>query len=99
MYVKFKYKEYNCTICTDAQKKIKGCYGDSKDIFEIEGIRYRTCPRKLITAQTWYYLELYQYYKDGFMLNGPAIIDQPSKYLYIMRFIDAELFRLHSEKE
>lgn len=89
MYVEFNSEKYNCSICTDNQKKFKGCNGNAQDILELYGETLTTCPKKLITKQTYYYLELYMFYKEGFMWNGPALKDQQPKYLQVIRFISS----------
>jgi hypothetical protein len=74
-------------------KKGKGCFGNAESPFEINGIEYHTCPVKLITAETWEYLTLYSHYKNGHLLFGGGIADQPAKYLEIMQIINSEITR------
>lgn len=99
MYVEFNCEKYNCSICTEHQKKFKGCNGNAQDILELNGEILKTCPKKIITEQTYYYLGLYTFYKEGFMINGPALLDQPPKYLQVIRFISSIFTEIHNENE
>lgn len=98
MYVKYNYKDYDCTLCTENKKRFKGCIEDGLSVVELYGVKYKRCLRSIVNNQSWYYLELHGYYKDGFMLNGPAIKDQSPKYLQVIRIIESELSKLQMEE-
>lgn len=85
--------DFNCSQCDEYKRKDRGCIENSpiprrwqygEDI-------YRRCPIKLITAFTCHCLELYGFYKSGLLLQAGGVIDQPAKYLRIMRIIQAEM--------
>ncbi len=42
----------------------------------------------MVDPDTWYQFRLYRHYKNGILLTGGGILDQPNRYLEIMELID-----------
>ena len=88
----------NCQKCNKQIQEIRGC---EKDIptKEIEGVAITRCPVKLITIESKLYLQVYSYYKDGFLPNAGGSLDQSIKVMDVLQFIDNEKARMEKINE
>ncbi len=60
------------------------------EAWEIEGKwKSRICPRKLITAETRDWLQLFSTYRAGHLLVSGGIYDQPALYVHAMTLIES----------
>lgn len=46
------------------------------------------CPRKLVTARSWFFLDLYRHYKNGFLPCAGGLLEQPFSFVRAMAIID-----------
>lgn len=53
----------------------------------------RHCPRRLISDDTAYLMELFSHYKAGHLCAAGGLMDQPVLYLDAMRVIDNAIAR------
>jgi hypothetical protein len=86
----------NCRQCNKQLKKIRGCEQEVKPKV-IEGVEITRCPVKLITQETKTYLELFNYYQDGWLPVAGGILDQSMKVMNIFKFIQGEIERLEEK--
>lgn len=62
--------------------------------WEIKGVfKSRTCPRRLVTAESEMWLSLYPHYRAGHLYRDGGVSQQPALYLEAMRHIDYEVNR------
>jgi hypothetical protein len=54
----------------------------------------RTCPRRLVSSDSYHMLDLYGHYKAGHLLIDGGIFDQPALYLESMRVIDSAIAKV-----
>ncbi len=59
--------------------------------WEIKGVveADTVCPRRRVTDDDWYLVDLYQHYVAGHLLHAGGIADQPAIYLDAMQEIAA----------
>lgn len=58
------------------------------------------CPLAAITDDAHHWMTLYGHYKNGFLLTGGGIGDQPARYVRAMTLIETELAKAdHEQKE
>lgn len=60
------------------------------DTWTIDGVLEDSpvCPRRLITAQSIFFLDLYQHYQRGVLPVAGGLLDQPRLYYQAMTIID-----------
>jgi len=59
------------------------------DRWEIKGIfKSRTCPRRLITPESWRWIGLFTLYQAGHLAESGGTSDQPARYIQAMRLIN-----------
>lgn len=51
------------------------------------GFESRTCPKQLVTAESWYLLQLHAYYEQGHLPEAGGVADQPCKVLQAFTII------------
>jgi hypothetical protein len=89
---------FECRACDEIIKKERGC--DDKGIvpFEINGERFFRCPLKLVTRQSWEYINAHRFYKLGLLPNGNRFIDESQKYIDAMTILDNEYSKIEQEQ-
>lgn len=60
------------------------------------GFESYLCPRRLITPQSWYMLNLYGFYRDGHLPVSGGVTAQPVKIMHSFSIIAER--RAHNEK-
>jgi hypothetical protein len=73
------------------QKKLRGCTLDSliPNAWELDGWKFSRCPRKLVTEQSFRYIQAYNFYKEGHLLPNPGTWQQqPIKFIEVVNFIE-----------
>ena len=83
----------DCRKCTKEEKKWRGCEGGAKQPYVIDGEESEFCPVRLINPMTYKYLDMYHYYKQGWLPFGGTILTQPAKLLDLFKIIEKELNR------
>lgn len=51
-------------------------------------IRTRKCLRKLITERSYFFIDLYQHYKNGVLPVNGGLFDQPAVFVDAMQIIE-----------
>lgn len=59
-------------------------------MWELNGIKYDSCPRYLITGYSSYLLQLFAHYRRGILPFGGGLFDQPNRYVEAMYLIENE---------
>ena len=84
----------NCQICTDTQKRYRGCEAEALQpfILEIDGEREKLtrCPLTMITAKTIRIMRYHRFFRDGFLPSIGGIDQQSAKLLEAFEVIDNE---------
>ena len=66
--------------------------------YEVVETRSTTCPWPQVTPCARMLVELYEHYKNGFLLEAGGIIDQPAWYTEAMRFIDGKMNEIQAAR-
>ena len=66
--------------------------------FDIDNEMVFRCPLKLITQESWEYIEAYKFYKMGLLPNGSIYTHESRKYLDAMTILDNEFSRREQEQ-
>lgn len=83
-------KGLSCREC----KSKAGCESDSPvPLYTIDGEDIFRCPLKLITSESYIYMQFYHHYKNGYLPVQGGILDQSSKFLEAMDIIENEISR------
>lgn len=73
-----------CEAYTDKDHPIPGRW-------EIEGMKFRRCPKIMIDPAVGWYITAYNFYKNGITPNGEGWQQESNKYVEAMEFIDAKI--------
>ena len=88
----------DCRKCTLLQKRSRGCEAEAEQPFlmEINGQQevLNNCPIKLVTPVTVRIMQLYRFYKQGFLPNTGGILQQSSVLLIAFDVIENEVERI-----
>jgi len=83
-------KDFDCDKCTHKQCDDTNPAG--YDRWEIEGVIVsRVCLLPLIEEASRTYLSLYRHYKNGILIFGGGLLNQPNPYIEAMSIIDERL--------
>jgi len=75
-------EDFDCSRCTEAAKKERGCHEPAKrPVVSIGGEKYYRCPVKLIRPWAKWVLGLYRHYRDGHLPYSGGVMDQPAKLM------------------
>ena len=84
-------KEFDCANCSHRYcgDGVKGSNGAAPYLkWMITGVgTFNSCPLPMITEETDFFLRMYKHYKNGILLIGGGLLDQPNKYLEAMEMI------------
>jgi hypothetical protein len=97
VYVFLSPQEFDCHICTDNQKKGRGCNDVPQSPYTIDGKELDRCPRRYYTPEVGNYIFLYQHYEKGHLFIAGGVADQPHKYLLAMQMIGSEIEKTQRE--
>jgi hypothetical protein len=92
---------FNCSICvkkTDEnyRERQKGCTGKFPKIRTVfPGVSYTRCPGNFYSPSHAMLLDVHRLHRKGVMANEGGLLDQPSKYIDVMNFLET----LVTEKE
>jgi len=97
--VKVETLGLDCHRCSEAQKVERGCVEDSPipDKWQIDDWKFRRCPIKLITQQSYKYIEVYELYEKGVMPYGDGWLQHSTKFIDAMKIIQREVFKIGKE--
>jgi hypothetical protein len=85
---------FNCHECDDRLKRERGCAEKGIVPFDVGDERVFRCPLKLVTDQTWKYIEAYNFYKKNLLPNGQSYTKETRKYIDAMMVLDGEYAKL-----
>ncbi len=82
-------KGLDCQKCNKQLKRERGCDGYEVPRFftNLPDVEIDRCPVQIVTDQTEYYLELFELFQQGFLLDDGGIESQSAKYLNVMRLL------------
>ena len=93
----YKAKEFDCRKCTQKIKKIRGCEKPTKTPqFIIDDVEYDRCPKKCVEPWAWQILEIFSFYKKGFLPYPNGIMHQPYWLMQAFLVIDEVLMELEN---
>jgi len=85
---------FDCRECDEILKKERGCQERGLIPFETEDGRIFRCPLKLVTSQTWQYVEAYHFYRKNLLPNGQSYLNETRKYIDAMMTLDGEYAKI-----
>lgn len=92
MAVEISYLGLNCRECknnTDIQK-FRGCLEPTEHVqYVIDGKPIYICPGRMIRPDVKEYIDLYSYFKKGYLPFRGAVSEQPIKIMQIFDIIEA----------
>jgi len=87
----------DCHSCDEHLKRERGCDAEGILPWRIGSETYTRCPKKLITAESWQYLQAFGFYKNGIMPHGKGWRREPQKFLDAMSIIENEVAKIERE--
>jgi len=82
-----QYNDLDCQRCNNQLRKVRGC-SEEVPPRTIEGYQITRCPWRYITYTELAYIDLFYYFKNGFLPNEGGWLKQPMKLISIITFID-----------
>jgi hypothetical protein len=92
-----QFNDLDCRKCNSQIKKIRGCVEKGKEV-EIEGFKIDRCPLALSNELTAVYLDLFFYFRNGFLPNPYGWLKQPMKLCSVLIFME-NLIDKYTEKK
>ncbi len=91
----------DCRKCSDAQKEERGCEADSviPGMWKLNDWEFSRCPKSLVTIKSIEYLNAYIFFEKGFLPNPGGWLNQPLKFIQVIRVIEAEIAKIKEEKD
>lgn len=83
--------DFDCSTCTAAQKKARGCTADAPVPHEIGGMTLPRCPRRPLLDDPAYFSQLFwqhQQFKKGMLPDEGSLLSQPGKLMDLFFEID-----------
>lgn len=80
-------------------KRRMNCEGDRATrypVYEFDGDKFYSCPRRTLTSDTARILSLYRHYESGYLLGSGALGDQSALYCSFMDITAAAFSREES---
>ena len=90
--------DLDCHDCDAQLKKERGCTGEAKVGWDIDGVMYRRCPKTLITPISYEYIQAYNLFKHNLLPNNKGWRNESGKFLNAMMYMEAEVARVQSEQ-
>jgi len=87
----------DCRSCDEHLQRERGCQTDGILFWRIGTETYNRCPKKLITNESWQYMQAYSFYKNGILPHDKGWRYETQKYLDAMITIENEVARIESE--
>lgn len=88
----------DCQNCDNILKEERGCHKEGKVGWQLDNTIIKRCPKKLITAQSWEYINCYSFFDKGLLPNNKSWRDESEKFLTAMYIIEKELNKMEKEK-
>lgn len=88
----------NCRGCISGRKTVCEYEVPGQEIWELHGKQYRGCPFKIVTRQSANFLRAFQFYRNGYLPNQGAWIEQSAKMLDAFEVIDKEIQAIEIER-
>lgn len=101
MAVKVSFLGLDCRACSPAQKIDRGCEKNSPipGKWKIDEESYSRCPIKLITRESWEYLDAWELIQSGLGLPyGAGWIKHSRKFLEAMKIVTNEVLKHRREQ-
>lgn len=91
----------DCQACSDALKTERGCDEDSpiEGVWKLKDWEFRRCPRKIVTRISIEYLNAYLFYEKGYLPNPGGWLEQPLKFIQVVRIIEREAAKLREDED
>jgi len=70
-----------------------------QEVWELNGERYKGCPFKIVTKKSANFLRAFNFYKQGYLPNSGAWLEQSAKMLDAFEVIERELQTIKDERE
>ena len=79
--------------CVDGEAKFPKFGSGGEPIFPDGEGRWvnstRSCPRRMVTDESWFLLSLFRHYRAGHLYESGGVVAQPARYLSAMSTIEA----------
>jgi hypothetical protein len=89
---------FDCRACDEVLKKERGCVDKGIIPFETEDGRIFRCPLKMVTEQSWQYVEAYHFYKKNLLPNGSMYQNETRKFIDAMMVLNGEYAKIEEEQ-
>lgn len=89
--------DLDCQTCTDQQQVVRGCIEETGQLY-VNGEVYKRCPLKIVPHYIYDYIKAYKMYKDGYLPNGKAWLDESNKFIESLSIIEKEINEIERDK-
>lgn len=79
----------SCQNCNAALKIFRGCDGNPRQPFLVDGKPLDRCPAKSLPAELEDYIQYYLLYKSKGLLFSGGALEQPNKIMQVFEIIEA----------
>jgi hypothetical protein len=91
----------SCPNCSEMIKRRMNCEGERESrypVYEFEGQKFYSCPRKFIAPESGQIFALYRHYQAGYLLGPGALGDQSALYCTYMDIVAGAFGREESAR-
>ena len=89
----------NCRSCLSGRKIQCEYEMPGQEVWELYGEQYRGCPFKIVTRQSANFIRAFNFYRQGYLPNPGAWLEQSAKMLDAFDVIEKELQSVELERE
>lgn len=83
----------DCNACTKEQKEDRGCISNSPipGRWQLGDDKFQRCPIRWVKPEIYWYIKAYNFMEKGILPRIGGWLDQSSKFINAMNFINKEL--------
>jgi hypothetical protein len=85
--------------CDRARQRVCPTFSIESDDPTAPPIDFWECPVRIVTARSRSALQLFQFYRNGFLWRGGGVAEQPYRYMEQMALIEQEVGRHEREEQ
>jgi hypothetical protein len=88
----------NCRSCLSGKKIRCEFEVPGQEVWELNGEQYKGCPFRIVTRQSANFIRAFNFYRQGYLPNPGAWLEQSAKMLDAFEVIEKELQAIETER-